>query len=327
MSEERSNVDRHTKDKHRNTSTKDERHDIFSEWIRRNLLDWSGQSESDIRRVLDVAGGKGFLSQALVSLGVRCALVDPCAGTGRELGAAGFFDPYCQQCGDSSATARPALSHTESAPMLVVPCTLQEVVQSELSLITESAAIVGLHPDEATEAIVDTALAYQLPFAIVPCCVTPQLFPHRVLKGTRTRVKKHGSFVKYLMDKDTRMRKIALPFQGRNVVLFMAPSDYLKKINTQASIPCDFRPCAAAAKAGNLELLQELRETGHPWNAECAQAAAWNGHLHVLQWLQQCGCPFDRTAYEAATKAGRCDVMDWLTAAGHLDPHPFPISS
>ena len=36
--------------------------------------------------------------------------------------------------------------------------------------------LVGLHPDQATEAIVDAALARNLPFAVVPCCVFPGLF-------------------------------------------------------------------------------------------------------------------------------------------------------
>ena len=43
------------------------------------------------------------------------------------------------------------------------------------------ALVVGLHPDEATDAIVDAALAAGKPFAVVPCCVFPSLFPHRRL--------------------------------------------------------------------------------------------------------------------------------------------------
>ena len=33
-----------------------------------------------------------------------------------------------------------------------------------------SAALVALHPDEATEAVVDAALALRKPFLVVPCC-------------------------------------------------------------------------------------------------------------------------------------------------------------
>lgn len=31
--------------------------------------------------------------------------------------------------------------------------------------------VVGMHPDQATDAIVDFALACSKPFAVVPCCV------------------------------------------------------------------------------------------------------------------------------------------------------------
>ena len=43
--------------------------------------------------------------------------------------------------------------------------------------------IIGMHPDQATEAIVDMALKYRKPFAVVPCCVFSHENPHRRLKG------------------------------------------------------------------------------------------------------------------------------------------------
>ena len=42
-----------------------------------------------------------------------------------------------------------------------------------------AAVVVGMHPDEATEPVVVEALAAGKPFAVVPCCVFPKLFPHR----------------------------------------------------------------------------------------------------------------------------------------------------
>lgn len=38
---------------------------------------------------------------------------------------------------------------------------------------------VGMHSDQATEWIVDFALARGKPFAVVPCCVCPSVFPSR----------------------------------------------------------------------------------------------------------------------------------------------------
>ena len=86
---------------------RDERHAIFSRWIYSDLLmgavDGAGGAAVEMgavdgaggaaveSRVWDVAGGKGHLSMALAELGVPSALVDPCAGTGRQLSSAGFF--------------------------------------------------------------------------------------------------------------------------------------------------------------------------------------------------------------------------------------------
>ena len=46
-------------------------------------------------------------------------------------------------------------------------------------LVHGASLLVGLHPDEATDAIVDVAAALAIPFALVPCCVFPTLFSHR----------------------------------------------------------------------------------------------------------------------------------------------------
>ena len=43
----------------------------------------------------------------------------------------------------------------------------------------ECSVVVGMHPDEATEAIVDFARVRGKPFAVVPCCVFPAMFPDR----------------------------------------------------------------------------------------------------------------------------------------------------
>lgn len=42
--------------------------------------------------------------------------------------------------------------------------------------------VLGLHPDQATDSIVDFAMQYGKPFAVVPCCVFPRyasgMFPY-----------------------------------------------------------------------------------------------------------------------------------------------------
>jgi hypothetical protein len=55
---------------------------------------------------------------------------------------------------------------------------------------------VGMHPDEATEGIVDFALAAGVPFAVVPCCVYSRSFPSRVDSSGR-RISSLPRFIEY----------------------------------------------------------------------------------------------------------------------------------
>jgi len=58
---------------------KEDRHTIFASFIATTLL--IGREGDGL--VLDVAGGKGHLSSALLDSGLEVVLVDPCAGRGR----------------------------------------------------------------------------------------------------------------------------------------------------------------------------------------------------------------------------------------------------
>ena len=60
-----------------------------------------------------------------------------------------------------------------------------------------AAVVVGMHPDEATEPVVAEALRAGKPFAVVPCCVFPKLFPERRTAGGKL-VTTHAEFVAYL---------------------------------------------------------------------------------------------------------------------------------
>ena len=71
--------------------------------------------------------------------------------------------------------------------------------------------IIGMHPDEATESIVDNAIHHQIPFAVVPCCVFPKSGQSMSLDAWYTHLK----------DKTTLMKEIFLNFQGRNRVLYV----------------------------------------------------------------------------------------------------------
>lgn len=40
--------------------------------------------------------------------------------------------------------------------------------------LQDCSLVVGLHPDQATDSIVDFALQHSKSFAVVPCCVFPR---------------------------------------------------------------------------------------------------------------------------------------------------------
>ena len=78
---------------------------------------------------------------------------------------------------------------------------------------------MGIHPDQATEALVDIALALGKPFAVVPCCVFPTMFPERRLR-TGQSVRTYRGFIHYLRAKHPAIETARLPFEGRNRVLY-----------------------------------------------------------------------------------------------------------
>ena len=67
--------------------------------------------------------------------------------------------------------------------------------------------------------VVDAALALGKPFAVVPCCVFPELFPDR-RRRDGAEVREYVDFVEYLRAKDPEIRIGYLPFEGRSRVLY-----------------------------------------------------------------------------------------------------------
>lgn len=87
-----------------------------------------------------------------------------------------------------------------------------------------------MHPDEATDAIIDVALLYNKPFAIVPCCVFGHTFTERRLpprnEGESPRkVTSYEDLIDYLKLKHKDIQQAFLPFDGKNLVLYYKPHD------------------------------------------------------------------------------------------------------
>lgn len=142
-------------------------------------------------------------------------------------------------------------------------CSFSEPSDSEalyfLQTLQNCSVLIGLHSDQATEPIVDFALRYNKPFAVVPCCVFPNLRKRELsrqefcsvleccafvshlccatsvcekhshqhecigdpISVVKTEVRTHEQFCDYLARKDPRIRTELIDFEGRNTVLYM----------------------------------------------------------------------------------------------------------
>jgi hypothetical protein len=173
---------------------------VFATWLVETFALSSGS------RVLDVAGGKGDVSIELAQHGVACTVVEPNLRQPAKRRAA--------MGAGACAQAAPAVQWREAM-----------FVGDETDLPAHD-LIIGLHPDQATEPIVDAALRTGMPFAVVPCCVFASECPRtlRTEGGRDMPVVAYGAFVEYLQQKATvagRFCNLAfLPVRGKNRVLY-----------------------------------------------------------------------------------------------------------
>ena len=91
-------------------------------------------------------------------------------------------------------------------------------------LVSNASVVCGLHPDGATEPLVDWAIEHGKPFVVVPCCVFWRHRPNLLNGGVRS----HEDFLRHLVAKRPpgEIRRGTLAFDGRNTVLWwMGRSD------------------------------------------------------------------------------------------------------
>jgi len=174
------------------------------------LVDLFGpQMFQDNPLILDVAGGKGMLS---LELSLRCQ--SQCT----------IIDPLIRGKNDTQQFTSRAMKLIKQVNGRMPTHLAQFFGLNEkcLKLVRQSTMLVGLHPDECTEDILDAALLTNKPAAIIPCCVFASLFPERKLKNG-TPVCSYDDFLSYLMEKDDRIKKFELPFEGKNQALVFDP--------------------------------------------------------------------------------------------------------
>ncbi|CAE8608277.1 unnamed protein product, partial [Polarella glacialis] len=186
---------------------KTQRAELFAAWL---LETYGADALGAGGGVLDVAGGRGDLSWAL-STGheVPCTLVDPALRRDGQLRS--------WQRRALRKSGREGFRHVAAE---FGPEAFGSPATPYGPLLLSASLVVGLHPDQATEAIVDLALAAGVRFAVVPCCVFTHLFPSRELEPGQP-VRSLNQFCAYLRLKDSRIRETFLGFEGRNKVLYL----------------------------------------------------------------------------------------------------------
>jgi hypothetical protein len=101
-----------------------------------------------------------------------------------------------------------------------VMCAPLPTLEEAAAVVGNATLIVGMHPDQAVDAIVDAALAMNISFFVVPCCTYSQEFPHRRYQGRP--VTKYEDLLGYLQAKAPpgTIRRAVLAFEGKNVCLY-----------------------------------------------------------------------------------------------------------
>jgi len=175
---------------------------VFADWI---VSTFGGTEKlSAGTGVVDVAGGRGGLTfELFYNHNIPTTLVEPRP----------FKLTKMQQLELSSQSPNPR-------PISQISSVFDLSTQIQHHKLFENAvAFFGMHPDEATEAIVDYALFHNKSFAVVPCCVFSCNFPERHTQKGVPVILIHD-FINYLLEKDPQIKTEYLNFQGRNQVVY-----------------------------------------------------------------------------------------------------------
>jgi hypothetical protein len=88
--------------------------------------------------------------------------------------------------------------------------------------IADCSVIVGLHPDQGLNAIVDLARVLGKPVAVVPCCVFAKEFPRRL--RCKKAVTTYEDMLIWVAQQLGGVQQTCLPVAGKNALLYTLPS-------------------------------------------------------------------------------------------------------
>jgi hypothetical protein len=195
---------------------KSERAEIFVDWL---IGTFTVEYLNSGSGVLDIAGGRGAISWELqCKRGIKSTLVDP-----RTVHLSGRQKKYLRKThGSPFAHQQIALTNPEQDKETLTKMKFDVILQ-------KCSLIVGMHPDEATESIVEYANYYHKPFAIVPCCVYAEVFPYRRIGNLPVLTYEH--LLEYLQFYKSNclatqdgivsgVHRTTLAIQGRNILLY-----------------------------------------------------------------------------------------------------------
>ena len=214
----------------------------------------SSDNNNIAQTVLDVAGGgsgAGIAMELSMRRRIPTTVIDP-----RPVQWNGARRRTLQFRHDARQTLAPGLSISHQAQVLYKrfqPWTVSqmpilfedtlEFTRQHDHLLRHCTAIVGLHPDQATEAIVQVALRYQKPWAVVPCCVFPKTFVDRrffrhsvdddnnndnnTITAATKPVRTYEELCTYLHTLVPGVQERTLDFEGRNKMYFWIPPSHL----------------------------------------------------------------------------------------------------
>jgi 2-polyprenyl-3-methyl-5-hydroxy-6-metoxy-1,4-benzoquinol methylase len=188
-----------------------QRASVFSLWILRSI-----PKELLTRGViLDVAGGKGEVAKILANNGCTVITVDP--RIPKKVKKSLYREKQTPTCHVEESINLAGGSHSYIFEMFD-----QAFEQKHVELLSRVSLILGFHPDEATEPIVDWSIKTNIPIIIVPCCVFSRVFPNRRL-FTGKEVTSFDDFIQYLKEKFQLVKRLKIDFLeylGANQVLY-----------------------------------------------------------------------------------------------------------